>query len=91
MLVAYLQRSQVLLSGKLICSGKAEQSTDLVSTCSSLKKNGLSVNGFYLTKVPPNTPYLLQYADFQDSTEDEVSFNYCRLTNRYVGISLILG
>ena len=40
-----------LLPGKLRCSGRSKESTALVSTCSSLKKSGLSSNGFYLTKV----------------------------------------
>ena len=40
-----------MVTGKLKCSGQSTDSTDLVSTCSSLKKSGLSSNGFYLTKV----------------------------------------
>jgi len=52
--------------GKLKCSGQSKDSTALVSTCSSLKKSGLSSNGFYLTK---------------DSAEDEVSVNYCQLSS----------
>jgi len=52
--------------GKLKCSGQTKDSTALVSTCSSLKKSGLSSNGFYLTK---------------DSAEDEVSVNYCQLSS----------
>merc|ERR1711872_1114660 len=52
--------------GKLKCSGQSKDSTALVSTCSSLKKSGLSSNGFYLTK---------------DSAEDDVSVNYCQLSN----------
>jgi len=52
--------------GKLKCSGQSTDSTDLVSTCSSLKKSGLSTNGFYLTK---------------DSAEDDVSVNYCQLSS----------
>jgi len=52
--------------GKLKCSGQSTDSTDLVSTCSSLKKSGLSSNGFYLTK---------------DSAEDDVSVNYCQLSS----------
>merc|ERR1712037_354538 len=52
--------------GKLKCSGQSKESTDLVSTCSSLKKSGLSSNGFYLTK---------------DSAEDDVSVNYCQLSS----------
>ena len=43
--------SNTLLPGKLRCSGRSKDSTALVSTCSSLKKSGLSSNGFYLTKV----------------------------------------
>ena len=43
--------SFTLLSGKLRCSGRSKDSTALLSTCSSLKKSGLSSNGFYLTKV----------------------------------------
>ena len=42
-----------MVAGKLKCSGQSTDSTDLVSTCSSLKKSGLSSNGFYLTKVLP--------------------------------------
>jgi len=52
--------------GKLRCSGRSKDSTALVSTCSSLKKSGLSSNGFYLTK---------------DSAEEEVSVNYCQLSS----------
>merc|ERR1712055_140365 len=52
--------------GKLKCSGQSKDSTDLVSTCSSLKKSGLSSNGFYLTK---------------DSAEEDVSVNYCQLSS----------
>jgi len=52
--------------GKLKCSGQSKDSTALVSTCSSLKKSGLSSNGFYLTK---------------DSAEDDVSVNYCQLSS----------
>merc|ERR1712013_580124 len=52
--------------GKLRCSGRSKDSTALVSTCSSLKKSGLSSNGFYLTK---------------DSAEEDVSVNYCQLSS----------
>jgi len=52
--------------GKLRCSGRSKESTALVSTCSSLKKSGLSSNGFYLTK---------------DSAEEDVSVNYCQLSS----------
>jgi len=52
--------------GKLKCSGQSKDSTALVSTCSSLKKSGLSSNGFYLTK---------------DSAEEDVSVNYCQLSS----------
>jgi len=51
--------------GKLRCSGRSKDSKALVSTCSSLKKSGLSSNGFYLTK---------------DSAEEDVSVNYCQLS-----------
>jgi len=39
--------------GKLKCSGKTKEKSDQTSTCSSLKKGGLSVDGFYLLKGEP--------------------------------------
>ena len=40
-----------LILGKLKCSGKTDPKPHLTSTCASLKKSGLSVDGFYLLKV----------------------------------------
>ena len=69
--------SFTLLSGKLRCSGRSKDSTALVSTCSSLKKSGLSSNGFYLTKVELQ----INLYPFQDSAEEDVSVNYCQLSS----------
>eukprot|EP00090_Calanus_glacialis_P002060 TRINITY_DN11547_c0_g1_i3.p1 TRINITY_DN11547_c0_g1~~TRINITY_DN11547_c0_g1_i3.p1 ORF type:complete len:306 (+),score=52.60 TRINITY_DN11547_c0_g1_i3:27-920(+) len=39
--------------GKLKCSGKTDPKPHLTSTCASLKKSGLTVDGFYLLKDGP--------------------------------------
>jgi len=39
--------------GKLKCSGKTKDKSELTATCASLKKGGLSVDGFYLLKEEP--------------------------------------
>ena len=67
--------------GKLKCSGQSKDSTALVSTCSSLKKSGLSSNGFYLTKVCTKYGFRSSVWCLQDSAEDEVSVNYCQLSS----------
>ena len=66
--------------GKLRCYGRAEQSPDLLSTCSSLKKSGVTTNGFYLTKVEQTAEFkTLQL--FQDSLDDNIHMNFCKMSN----------
>merc|ERR1719347_262769 len=47
--------------GKLQCRGKAKSSNVSISTCSSLKKAGASIDGFYLTKTTPEEPLSASY------------------------------
>jgi len=62
----HVQQAAKITIGRLRCSGKAAASSELISTCSSLKKNGQTSNGFYLTK---------------DSPDERLAVNYCRLSN----------
>ena len=68
-------------AGKLRCSGKSSTSETLLSSCSSLKKSGLSSNGFYLTKVVITTLMIHVLVSMQDSPTDPVSVNYCQLSS----------
>eukprot|EP00092_Neocalanus_flemingeri_P013728 GFUD01014806.1.p1 GENE.GFUD01014806.1~~GFUD01014806.1.p1 ORF type:complete len:305 (+),score=61.97 GFUD01014806.1:59-916(+) len=53
--------------GKLKCSGVAKQSSDPLSSCASLKRSGLDVNGYYLTKDNPNSDLKVNYCDLSAS------------------------
>merc|ERR1719481_439861 len=47
--------------GKLKCRGKASSLNQTISTCSTLKKSGVTSNGFYLTKAAPELPVTASY------------------------------
>eukprot|EP00092_Neocalanus_flemingeri_P078961 GFUD01098319.1.p1 GENE.GFUD01098319.1~~GFUD01098319.1.p1 ORF type:complete len:298 (+),score=56.41 GFUD01098319.1:59-895(+) len=49
--------------GKLKCSGVAKKSNDRSSSCASLKRSGLDVNGYYLTKDNPTSDLKVNYCD----------------------------
>merc|ERR1712080_344608 len=63
--ISNMQEANITLS-KLRCSGTVTRSQDSLSSCAQLKKSGVSVDGFYITKK---------------TVEADIEASYCHMSN----------